>query len=71
MHLWRTKDGIIVNDGARTRIFQEEWDTLINREDLARYLASDIPGARPLPGDLSQMLRGRPANVLEIGRAHV
>ena len=49
MHLWRTKDGIIVNDGARTRIFQEEWDALINREDLAAYLASNIPGARPLP----------------------
>jgi 2-dehydro-3-deoxy-D-arabinonate dehydratase len=64
MHLWRTKDGIIVNDGTRSRIFQEEWDALINREDLARYLASDIPGARPLPGDLAQMLRGRPTSVL-------
>jgi 2-dehydro-3-deoxy-D-arabinonate dehydratase len=64
MHLWRTKDGIIVNDGARTRIFQEEWDALINREDLAGYLASDIPGARPLPGDLAQVSRGRPASVL-------
>lgn len=64
MHLWRTKDGIIVNDGGRTRIFQEEWDALINREDLAEYLASDIPGARPLPGDLAQALGGRPAYVL-------
>jgi 2-dehydro-3-deoxy-D-arabinonate dehydratase len=64
MHLWRTKDGIIVNDGARTRIFQDEWDALINREELAGYLASDIPGARPLPGDLAQVLRGRPTNVL-------
>jgi 2-dehydro-3-deoxy-D-arabinonate dehydratase len=64
MHLWRTKDGIIVNDGTRSRIFQEEWDALINREDLAGYLASDIPGARPLPGDLAQVLRGRPTSVL-------
>jgi len=64
MHLWRTKDGIIVNDGARTRIFQEEWDVLINREDLAGYLASDIPGARALPGDLAHALGGRPASVL-------
>ena len=64
MHLWRTKDGIIVNDGARTRIFQEEWDALINREDLAGYLASDIAGARPLPGDLGPVLRGRPTSVL-------
>jgi 2-dehydro-3-deoxy-D-arabinonate dehydratase len=64
MHLWRTKDGIIVNDGARARMFQGEWDALINRDDLAGYLASDIPGARPLPGDLAQVLRGRPTNVL-------
>jgi 2-dehydro-3-deoxy-D-arabinonate dehydratase len=64
MHLWRTKDGIIVNDGARTRIFQDDWDALINRDDLAGYLASDISGARPLPGDLTQVLRGRPTSVL-------
>ena len=64
MHLWRTKDGIIVNDGARTRLFQEDWDTLINREDLTGYLASDIPGARPLPGNLAQLLGNRPPSVL-------
>jgi len=64
MHLWRTKDGIIINDGARTRIFQEDWDALINRDDLAAYLASDISGARPLPRDLKQVLGGRPASVL-------
>jgi 2-dehydro-3-deoxy-D-arabinonate dehydratase len=64
MHVWRTKDGIILNDGTRTQIFQEEWDALINREDLVGYLASSIPGARALPGDLAQVLRGRPANVL-------
>ncbi len=64
MHLWRTKDGIIVNDGARTRIFQEDWDALINREDLSAYLASNIPGARPLPGDLAQVLGGRAPSVL-------
>jgi len=64
MHLWRTKDGIIVNDGARTRIFQEEWDALINREDLTGYLASDIPGARALPDDLAQVLEGRAPKVL-------
>ena len=64
MHLWRTKDGIIVNDGARTRLFQEDWDTLINREDLTGYLASDIHGARPLPGDLAQLLGNRPPSVL-------
>ena len=56
MHLWRTKDGIFVNDGFRTRIFQEDWDALINREDLAAYLASDISGARPLPADQMDLL---------------
>ena len=64
MHLWRTKDGIFVNDGFRTRMFQEDWDALINRDDLAAYLASNIPGARPLPADLKQVLDGRPASVL-------
>ena len=64
MHLWRTKDGIFVNDGWRTRIFQEDWDALINRDDLAAYLASDIAGARPLPVELKQVLDGRPASVL-------
>jgi 2-dehydro-3-deoxy-D-arabinonate dehydratase len=64
MHLWRTKDGIIVNDGARTRIFQEEWDALINREDLAGYLRSSLPGERPLPGDLAHTLGGRTTSVL-------
>jgi len=64
MHPWRTQGGIIINDGARTRIFQEDWDALINRDDLAAYLASDISGARPLPGDLKQVLGGRPASVL-------
>ena len=64
MHLWRTKDGIIVNDGAHTRIFQEDWDALINREALLAYLASPIPDARPLPGDLAHVLGERPASVL-------
>ena len=64
MHLWRTKDGIIVNDGARTRIFQEDWDALINREALLAYLASPIPDARPLPGDLAHVWGERPASVL-------
>jgi 2-dehydro-3-deoxy-D-arabinonate dehydratase len=64
MHLWRTKDGIIVNDGARTRIFQEDWDALINRAELLAYLASPLPDARPLPGDLAHVLGERPASVL-------
>jgi 2-dehydro-3-deoxy-D-arabinonate dehydratase len=64
MHVWRTKDGIIINDAAGTRIIQEDWDALINREDVATYLASDIPGARRLPAKLAEVLGGRPASVL-------
>lgn len=64
MHVWRTKDGIIINDATGTRIIQEDWDALINREDLTAYLASDIPGAQRLPVEITQALGRRPASVL-------
>jgi 2-dehydro-3-deoxy-D-arabinonate dehydratase len=64
VHLWRTKDGIVINDGAHSRLVQADWDELINRDGLSAQLRSSFPGERALPGDLSQLVKGRPTNVL-------
>ena len=45
MHLWRTKEGVIVSDGTHAATIPNEWDALINRPDLLEYLRSHLPGA--------------------------
>ena len=42
MHLWRTKEGVIVSDGMHAVTVENEWDALINRPDLMEYLRSRI-----------------------------
>jgi len=45
MHLWRTKDGVIISDGTHAATVPNEWDALINRPDLLPYLRSQLPAA--------------------------
>jgi 2-dehydro-3-deoxy-D-arabinonate dehydratase len=45
MHLWRTKEGVIVSDGTHAAAVPHEWDALINRPDLLQYLRSQLPAA--------------------------
>jgi 2-dehydro-3-deoxy-D-arabinonate dehydratase len=45
MHLWRTKEGVIVSDGTHAAAVPNEWDALINRPDLLQYLRSQLPAA--------------------------
>jgi 2-dehydro-3-deoxy-D-arabinonate dehydratase len=40
MHLWRTREGVLVNDGAHTRLIHAEWDALIDHDDLPRHVRS-------------------------------
>ena len=62
MHLWRTKEGIRLNHGQHTQIIQADWDTLINHEDLARYLPTLI---RESPhGDSAWYLKNPDVEVL-------
>ncbi|PYP77884.1 MAG: 2-hydroxyhepta-2,4-diene-1,7-dioate isomerase [Gemmatimonadetes bacterium] len=39
MHLWRTREGIRLNDGQHTQVIQADWDALINHEDLGQFLS--------------------------------
>ena len=62
MHLWRTKEGIRLNHGQHTQIIQADWDTLINHEDLSRYLPTLI---RESPhGDSAWYLKNPDVEVL-------
>ena len=40
MLLYRTKDGVMLSDGSARRSVDEDWDTLINHDDLAAYLTT-------------------------------
>ncbi len=65
MKIYRVKDGVIIQDGTGAYSFETDWDELINREDLPRYLrglldTSDLPsvggdfGEKILPPIVSQ-----------------
>jgi 2-dehydro-3-deoxy-D-arabinonate dehydratase len=36
--IYRVKDGVIIQEGTGTYSFETDWDDLINRDDLSRYL---------------------------------
>jgi 2-dehydro-3-deoxy-D-arabinonate dehydratase len=48
MHLWRTHDGLLVNDGSHTRLVHAEWDALINHEDLGAHLRALAAAGEPV-----------------------
>ena len=48
MHLWRTHDGLLVNDGSHTRLIHAEWDALINQENLGAYLRAATANGVPV-----------------------
>ena len=39
MKLYRLFDGIIIDDGSRARLYNADWDELINRENLPQFLS--------------------------------
>ena len=55
MHLWRTKEGVIASDGVHAVTIPNEWDALINRQDLLEYLASRLPDPASEPSSLAQL----------------
>jgi 2-dehydro-3-deoxy-D-arabinonate dehydratase len=62
MHLWQTKEGVIVSDGTHAATLPNEWDALINRPDLLEYLKSQLPN----PGAAASapnFARGKPTDV--------
>jgi 2-dehydro-3-deoxy-D-arabinonate dehydratase len=62
MHLWQTKEGVIVSDGTHAATLPNEWDALINRPDLLAYLKSQLPN----PGSAASapnFARGKPTDV--------
>ena len=63
MHLWRTKDGVIVSDGMHAVTVANEWDALINRPDLLEYLASRLPDPESEPSSLAHFVKGKPVEV--------
>jgi 2-dehydro-3-deoxy-D-arabinonate dehydratase len=38
MHLWRTREGVLVNDGSHTRLIHADWDALIDQIDLESHV---------------------------------
>jgi 2-dehydro-3-deoxy-D-arabinonate dehydratase len=63
MHLWRTKEGVIVSDGTHAATVPNEWDALINRPDLLPYLRSQLPAAGSEPS-APNFARGKMSDVL-------
>ena len=53
MHLWRTKETVIVSDGTHAATIPNEWDALINRPDLVEYLKSQLPDPSSEPSSLA------------------
>lgn len=46
MKLYRVKDGAIIQDETRSFLFETDWDKLINRGDLFRYLHGLLDNSR-------------------------
>ena len=63
MHLWRTKEGVIVSDGMHAATVENEWDALINRPDLMEYLRSALPAPSAGPSALAKFEKGKPVEV--------
>lgn len=63
MHLWHTKEGVIVSDGAHAATVPNEWDALINRPDLLEYLTSSLPAPSSEPSTLAHFVKGKPVEV--------
>jgi len=53
VHLWRTKETVIVSDGTHAATIPNEWDALINRPDLVEYLKSRLPDPSSEPSSLA------------------
>jgi 2-dehydro-3-deoxy-D-arabinonate dehydratase len=63
VHLWRTKEGVIVSDGMHAVTVPNEWDALINRPDLLEYLTSSLPAPSSEPSSLAHFEKGKPVEV--------
>jgi 2-dehydro-3-deoxy-D-arabinonate dehydratase len=63
VHLWRTKEGVIVSDGMHAVTVANEWDALINRPDLMEYLRSALPAPNAGPSALATFEQGKPVAV--------
>ncbi|HET8967175.1 MAG TPA: hypothetical protein VFN20_13205, partial [Candidatus Acidoferrum sp.] len=48
MRIYRVKDGVIIQDGTSAYSFEADWDELINREDIVRYLRHLLDTGLPL-----------------------
>ncbi len=44
MKLYRTKKGILLEQDGKFHILEQSWDSLINRDDLYKYLSSTLSG---------------------------
>ena len=51
MHLYKTTQGNILVDRGQAFIFNQDWDTLINQENLHRQLGEAGKRAQPLSKD--------------------
>lgn len=58
MKIYRTKDGVIIQEETGAYLFEADWDELVNRDDLAGYLRDllDNSGLRAVDGDFSQQI---------------
>jgi 2-dehydro-3-deoxy-D-arabinonate dehydratase len=54
--IYRTKDGVVIQHATGAYSFKTDWDDLINREDLARYLRDllDSSGLPLVDGDFGE-----------------
>lgn len=50
MKLYRTRDGAFVEEAGRWRLLRDDWGALTKRDDLSRYLESQIAGLQECSG---------------------
>ena len=47
MKLYRTRKGVVAEEGGRAALLRDDWDALLNRRGLGAYLARALKSAKP------------------------
>jgi 2-dehydro-3-deoxy-D-arabinonate dehydratase len=72
MRLYRTKKGLIAEDGGKAGLLKDrDWDALFNRSGLSAYLAKALKAAKPIPFDPSRAALLAPIGSQEVWAAGV
>src|SRR5437660_1245967 len=72
MRLYRTKNGMVAEDGGKAGLLQDtDWDALFNRKDLVASLTKAHRSAKPIPFDPAKAALLAPIGTQEVWAAGV